>query len=75
MEFRLPEISQDSENTILTLWHVTEGEKVAEGEDIAEVVTDKATFDVPAPRDGILTKIIKREGEKIVSGEVLGIIE
>ena len=75
MEFRLPKISQDSENTILTLWHVNEGEKVVKGEDIVEVVTDKATFDVSAPRDGILMKIVKREGERIAPGEVLGIIE
>ena len=75
MDIKLPEISDNSEKTVVTLWHVKEGDRVEKEQDIAEVVTDKATFDLPAPCSGILIKINKAEGEKVVPGDILAQIE
>jgi len=75
MEIILPEISGKSESATVTLWHVSEGEKILPDQDIAEVVTDKATFDIPSPCGGILVKIVKKEGDNVAPGEILGVIE
>ncbi len=74
MEIRLTGISQDSKEATITLWHVKEGERVAEGQDLVEVATDKAAFDVPAPCDGVLTGIKKRAGDTARTDEVIAII-
>ncbi|MCK4851635.1 MAG: lipoyl domain-containing protein [Candidatus Omnitrophica bacterium] len=65
MELRLPELSEKNNETILTLWHVAESERVSTGQDIVEIATDKATFDIPAPCSGTLIKKHKTEGEKV----------
>ncbi len=71
MELRLPEISAGGEDVVITLWHAGEGDYVASGEDLVEVSTDKATFDIPAPCYGVLERMIKKPGEKAKTGEVI----
>ena len=75
MKIILPEISGRSESATITLWYAKEGERVQPDQDIAEVVTDKATFDIPSPCGGILSKIVKKKGDSVAPGEVLGEIE
>ncbi len=60
-----------TEGTILT-WHKQPGEKVARGELLAEVETDKIVFEVPAPDDGVLTEITVPVGTTVKSGEAIG---
>ncbi|MHB8534347.1 MAG: 2-oxoglutarate dehydrogenase complex dihydrolipoyllysine-residue succinyltransferase [Sulfuricaulis sp.] len=60
-----------TEGTILT-WHKQPGEKVARGELLAEIETDKIVFEVPAPDDGVLTEITLPVGANVKSGEVVG---
>lgn len=71
MELRLPELSGTKDEIVLTLWRVKESEYVMEGQDILEVVTDKATFDIPAPCGGKLVGIRKKEGERASVNEIL----
>ncbi|MGB2601085.1 MAG: biotin/lipoyl-containing protein [Candidatus Omnitrophota bacterium] len=74
MELKLTGISQDAKEATITLWHKSESERVVKGRDLVEIVTDKATFDVPAPCDGILTKIKKEPGETVTTDEVIAVI-
>ena len=71
MELRLPELSENNDDTVVTEWHVRENEPIKKGEDLIEVATDKATFDVPAPCDGILIRILKKEGDNVRANEVI----
>jgi len=57
------------------MWHVPESGRVTEGEDLLEIVTDKATFDIPAPCSGVLVKIAKKEGEKATAGDLVAEIQ
>lgn len=75
MELRLPELTETNSEIILTAWHAAEGARVEEGQDVAEVSTDKATFDIPSPCRGVLRKIFTKEGESIFAGETLAEIE
>ena len=75
MQVRLPEFSENDNEVMLALWHVKETGRVTEGDDLLEVVTDKATFDIPAPCSGVLLRILKSQGEKVVTGDLIAEIQ
>ena len=75
MELRLPELSENNDDTVITEWHVKENENIKKGEDLIEVATDKATFDIPAPCDGVLVKILRKEGDNVKTDEVIAEIQ
>jgi pyruvate/2-oxoglutarate dehydrogenase complex dihydrolipoamide acyltransferase (E2) component len=74
-EVRLPELGSNIEKASISFWHYEEGDKVNEGDDLVEVVTEKATFNVPAPTSGILSKRLAGEGEEVKINQVIAIIE
>jgi 2-oxoglutarate dehydrogenase E2 component (dihydrolipoamide succinyltransferase) len=76
LEVKLPELG-DSEATEATVsfWYFDPGERVGEGEDMVELLTDKAAFNVPAPASGTLVQIATEEGRTVKVGEVLAYIE
>src|SRR4029079_10695589 len=51
------------------------GDSVEEDQSVVELETDKASLEVPAPRSGVLEKILKQEGETVAVGEVIGYIK
>jgi len=70
----MPQGGQDlTEGTILS-WLKNEGDAVKEGEVICEVETEKATFEVSAPCDGVLLKIITPVGETAKVFSTIGIV-
>ncbi len=71
MELRLPELSENNDDVVITKWHFGENDFIKEGEDLVEVTTDKATFDIPAPCGGKIKKIYKSEGDSIKVNEIL----
>lgn len=76
MEVKLPELGEDAGDAAkVSFWYYDEGEKVEEGEDLVEMVTDKATFNVPVPASGELKEIVVAEGDEAKVGDVLAIIE
>lgn len=71
MELRLPDLSEGADGAVITQWRAGESERVEKDQDLVEVVTDKAAFDVSAPCSGILVKIVKTEGENVAPGEII----
>jgi len=71
----LPELGEGIEGANVTYWYFKEGAGVKEGEDLVELATDKATFNLPSPCSGTLKQILLNEGEAVKVGEVLAIIE
>ena len=61
--------------TLLNFWYVAEGESVQAGDDLAELVTDKAAFNLPAPETGTVVKILVLEGAHVKAGEALAELE
>ena len=61
----MPVVGQDIPTGIIKEWLKQEGDKVEKEEIIASVESEKATFDVEAPADGILLKILKQEDEEV----------
>jgi 2-oxoglutarate dehydrogenase E2 component (dihydrolipoamide succinyltransferase) len=76
LEVKLPELgdSEASEATV-SFWYFDAGERVGEGDDMVELLTDKAAFNVPAPASGTLVQISAEEGQTVKVGEALGYIE
>lgn len=75
IEVKVPQLSESvSEATLLT-WHKQPGESVKEGESLIDVETDKVVLELPAIKNGVLSRIIKGDGEKVVSEEVIALID
>ena len=75
MNVYLPELGEDIEKATVACWHKRIGDRVELEDDIVEVVTDKATFNVSAGGKGILKEIRYKEGEEAKIGDVLAVIE
>ncbi len=71
----LPELGEGIKNATVAFWHAKEGDRVNAGDDICEVTTDKATFNVEAPVSGQLKSIAIKQGQDGPVGGILGIIE
>jgi len=71
----LPELGAGIEKATISYWFFNTGEKVSEKDDLVELTTDKATFNLPSPASGILAEILIPVGEPAHVGEVLAIIE
>ena len=56
-------------------WLKAEGDRVSEGEVIAEVETAKATIEIEAPASGVLTRILVHEGENVEVNTEIATIE
>lgn len=70
----MPKMTDTMEEGVLVEWSVEEGAKIAAGDVIAQVETDKATMDVEAYDDGVLLKKVAKEGEALAIGGLIAIL-
>src|SRR5947209_4099122 len=70
----MPKLSPTMEEGQLSRWLKKEGDKVSVGEPLAEVDTDKATMEAQALAEGVLRKILVKEGETVPLGAIIAII-
>src|SRR4028119_1385299 len=61
-ELKMPALSPTMEEGTLAKWLVKEGDKVASGDILAEIETDKATMEFEAVDEGTVAKILIAEG-------------
>ena len=71
----LPELGEGIEEAVVSVWHFSEGDRIDKGDDLVELVTDKATFNVPSPASGIIKKIVQPEGNTVKVGAALAELE
>ena len=70
----MPKLSPTMEEGQLSRWLKKEGDKVSMGEPLAEIDTDKATMEMQALANGVLRKILIKEGESAPLGQMIAII-
>ncbi|ELZ19488.1 2-oxo acid dehydrogenase subunit E2 [Natrinema limicola] len=70
-EFELPDVGEGVAEGELVSWLVDRGDEVAEDQPVAEVETDKALVEVPAPVDGTVRELHAEEGEVVPVGTVI----
>lgn len=71
IEITMPRLSDTMEEGTLIKWRVAEGDKVASGDHLADVETDKATMELQAFDDGIVAKIPVGEGDTVPVGDLI----
>src|SRR3954466_2134815 len=64
IELKMPALSPTMEEGTLAKWLVKEGDKVASGDILAEIETDKATMEFEAVDEGTVAKILVAEGSE-----------
>ncbi|MEQ1555342.1 MAG: 2-oxoglutarate dehydrogenase complex dihydrolipoyllysine-residue succinyltransferase [Gallionella sp.] len=72
---KVPQLSESVSEATLISWHKNIGDAVVEGENLIDVETDKVVLELPASKSGVLTKIIKGNGEKVGSEELIAYID
>lgn len=71
---RFPTVGANVVEGTVGAWHRREGERIAAGETLVEIITSKATFDVESPADGVLRTILAPEKSTVPVGYVLGLV-
>jgi pyruvate dehydrogenase E2 component (dihydrolipoamide acetyltransferase) len=75
IEVKLPRLSDTHDESLITFWHVSEGDSVEKNDTLVEVQTEKAVSEIEAPESGVVKEIRKKRGETAAVGEVLAVIE
>src|SRR5262245_32676457 len=74
-EFKLPDIGEGVTEGEIVTWHVKEGDPVGEDQVMVEVMTDKATVTIGAPRTGKIAELRAKVGSTVKVGDVLVVIQ
>ena len=75
IEIKAPTFPESVQEGTLATWHKNVGDSVTRDELIVDIETDKVVLEVVAPANGILTEILKAEGDLIESNEIIARIE
>ena len=73
--FKLPDIGEGIAEAEIVAWHVAVGDRVEEDQQLADMMTDKATVEMESPVAGIVRKLAGEVGDQIAIGSVLVEIE
>lgn len=71
MDFNLPDLGEGIYEAELIEWLVAPGQTIEPGQSLAEVMTDKATLEIPAPFSGKLIELQAEPGDRIEVGQVI----
>ncbi|HWI76944.1 MAG TPA: dihydrolipoamide acetyltransferase family protein [Sphingomicrobium sp.] len=74
-EFKLPDIGEGIAEAEIVAWHVKVGDEVAEDQQLADMMTDKATVEMESPVAGKVIELAGEVGDMVPIGSVLAVIE
>jgi 2-oxoisovalerate dehydrogenase E2 component (dihydrolipoyl transacylase) len=74
-EFKLPDIGEGIAEAEIVAWHVKVGDEVAEDQQLADLMTDKATVEMESPVAGKVIELAGEVGDQVPIGSVLAVIE
>ena len=75
VELKIPSVGESITEIEIGQWLKAEGDAVNKDENIVAIESEKATVELPAPVAGMLSRIVKRKGEKALVGEVIAYFE
>jgi len=75
VEVKVPQLSESVSEATLVAWRKKPGEAVKRDENLIDIETDKVVLELPAPADGVLAKIVKKDGESVTSGDLIAVID
>ena len=72
IDVKLPELGAEAgDEAWVSFWYIEVGEVVEQGDDLVQMLTDKATFDVPSPNRGKVVERLVEEDDEVKVGQVL----
>src|SRR5688500_20004754 len=74
-DFRLPDLGEGVTEAEIDRWLVKEGDVIEEDAPLVEVITDKASAEIPSPFAGTIVKIHAQAGEVVPVGTTLVTVE
>jgi 2-oxoglutarate dehydrogenase E2 component (dihydrolipoamide succinyltransferase) len=75
VDIRMPEEQKEGTEASLGTWLKRVGDAVRENEPLVEISTDKVTIEIASPATGVLSEVLKSEGDAVLPGELLGRIQ
>ena len=75
MDVKLPPLAEGVDKASISYWFKQPGDTVKEGEELVELVTDKATFSMPSPVAGKIKELLVSEGDSALVGQSIAVIE
>lgn len=75
VEVKVPMLAESVADATLIEWHKKTGDVVKRGDSLIDIETDKVTLEVAAPNNGVLTEILKENGEDVISNEIIARID
>jgi 2-oxoisovalerate dehydrogenase E2 component (dihydrolipoyl transacylase) len=73
--FRLPDVGEGTAEAELVAWHIKPGDVIAEDQHIVDVMTDKATVEIPAPTAGKVISIKGTPGQMLAVGSDILVLQ
>ena len=70
-DFTLPDLGEGVAEAEIDRWLVEEGQEISEDDPLVQVITDKATAEIPSPFAGVVSRIHVKSGEVVPVGTVL----
>lgn len=74
-EFKLPDIGEGVVEGEIVRWLISEGDSIEEDQPMVEVMTDKATVEIPSPVRGTVVGRLGSEGDTVAVGNTLVVLE
>ena len=74
-QFKLPDIGEGIAEAEIVAWHVKVGDMVKEDQQLADMMTDKATVEMESPVAGKVVEVAGEVGDQIPIGSVLVVFE
>ena len=74
-EFKLPDLGEGAVDAEIVAWKVAAGQQIREDQPLVEMLTQKATVEVPAPVTGRVLSTTGAAGDRVAVGAVLAVFE
>ena len=75
IEIKVPQLPESVSEATLLAWHKKQGDFVKREENLIDLETDKVVLELPAPEDGALVELVGKEGDIVVSGQLIAYID
>ncbi len=75
IDVKVPVLAESVAEATLMTWQKRAGDQVKRGDNLIDIETDKVTLEVSALNDGVITEIIKDDGETVLSDEIIARID
>jgi len=75
VDVKVPVLAESVAEATLMTWQKRAGDQVKRGDNLIDIETDKVTLEVAALNDGVITEILKDDGEIVQSDEIIARID